>query len=182
LLNLIRDNLRVLYKPPHCRVSGLGSSSNAKDVAGNPTWRIIDFPNTVADNDSMRLLSGINDNEPATGIIEAQTVGHYLASAVISFDHPPVPSPYFPPPYTGYSHVLAVTVRSSPAAAREIVGYMSDAAGDTFRSSVVSVVGSSTSLAGYQWFSEVYSSEGAGEQNLLRDGRIPYFHLTWIGN
>ncbi|MCZ7538225.1 MAG: hypothetical protein M5T61_21345 [Acidimicrobiia bacterium] len=46
---------------------------------------MIDFPNTVADNDGMRTLSGAGQNEPATGLIEIQTAGHYLASAVVAF-------------------------------------------------------------------------------------------------
>lgn len=168
LMNLIRDNLRVLYEPPHCRVGGLGSSKMMTDTNGNPTWTMLDFPNTVADNDQMRTLSGTGQNEPATGLIETQTAGHYLASATVAFA-------------TGGSQTLAVAIRASYTAAYGYVGMASGGPATGSRLEAIPVMGSYPCSAGYQWFIDFYAPESLSEMVLVRNGRIPYFYLTWIG-
>jgi len=168
LLNLIRDNLRVLYEPPHCRVGGLGSSKMTADTNGNPTWTMIDFPNTVADNDGMRTLSGSGQNEPATGLIEIQTAGHYLASAVVAFAD-------------GGNQTVAAAIRASYTSASVYVGYASGSPTTGTRVEVTPVVGSYPCSAGYQWLIDFYAPETLSEMVLIRDGKIPYFYVTWIG-
>lgn len=168
LHNLIRDNLRFLYKPPHCRVGGLGSSRMMTDTNGNPTWTMLDFPNTIADNDGMRTLSGIGQNEPATGLIETQTAGHYLASAVVAF-------------MTGGNQTIAAAIRASYTAAYGYVGMASGGAATGSRLETIPVVGSYPCSAGYQWFVDFYAPVSLSEMILVRNGRIPYFYLTWIG-
>lgn len=168
LLNLIRDNLRVLYKPPHCRVSGLGSPSQVRDAAGNTTWGMVGFPNTVTDTDSMRTLSGLVQNEPADGPIEVQTAGHYLASAVLAFDNP------------GQS--VAAAVRADYTSGSVHAGTMASGGGAgvfTFPE-VIPVVAAWSCTAGYQWYINLYAP-GDTKMLLIRAGRIPYFHVTWIG-
>lgn len=169
LLNLIRDNLRVLYEPPHCRVGGLGSSSKmTADANGNPTWTMLDFPNTIADNDQMRTLTGVGQNEPATGLIETQTAGHYLASAVVAFR-------------TGGNQTLAAAIRASYTSGYAYVGYASGGPATGAITEAIPVLGSYPCSAGYQWFIDFYAQESLSEMVLIRNGKIPYFYLTWIG-
>lgn len=181
-MGLVRDALRFLYQPPECRLGGLGSTHSAQSVTGAVDWAMIDFPNTLADNDAMRELSGINQNESAGALIETQTAGHYLASAVVAFDslHG---DEFITPPYPGYSQTLAVAVRSSYTAGRAQAGYVSGPPGTILLTPVViPVVAAYPCAAGYQWFLEMYAPKESSERLLIRDGRVPYFYLTWIGN
>lgn len=168
LMNLVRDNLRVLYQPPECRVAGLGSAKQMTDTNGIPTWSMIDFPNTVADNDGMRTLSGSGPNEPATGLIETQTAGHYLASAVVAFT-------------TGGNQTLAAAIRASYTSGYAYVGYASGGPATGARVEAIPVLGSYPCSAGYQWFIDFYAPTNLSEMVLIRDGKIPYFYVTWIG-
>lgn len=182
LMNLVRDNLRVLYQPPHCRIAGLGSRSRSNSTSGVTDWNMIDFPNTVADNDGMRTLTGVGQNEPATALIETQTAGHYLASSVIGFGPILFDTGAPLPPLLSMSQLLAVSVRTSYTAGRAQVGYATGGAGDYNNPSpVIPVLAAYSCLAGYQWFVELYAPDGSGDMILVRDGKIPYFYLTWIG-
>lgn len=181
-MGLVRDALRFLYQPPECRLGGLGSTHSAQSVTGAVDWAMIDFPNTLADNDAMRELSGINQNEPAGALIETQTAGRYLASAVVAFDwlHD---DQFVTPPYPGQSQTVAASVRSAYTAARGQVGVVSGSPGTPLpRSVVIPVVGAYPCSAGYQWFLEVYGPAESTKMLLIRDGRVPYFYVTWIGN
>lgn len=180
-MNLVRDDLRFLYQPPECRVSGVGNMKPAKDASGNVTWTMVDWPNTVADNDMMRTLSGINQNEPAGAFVEVQTAGHYLVSAVIGFDVVQVDASAGSPPYPPLAHTLAVGVRNGPAGATAYCGYAIDCVGGGWAPPTIPILAAYSCLAGYQWWIDLYAPESAGDMVMVRAGGIPYFHITWIG-
>lgn len=178
LMNLVRDNLRFLYNPPECRVAGLSEQKPSFTDAGFLTWVQIAFPNTVVDNDQMRTLTGIQENEQAEALIETQTAGHYLAAGVVGFDRDTDSSIA---PHMGISQLVAVCVRSSYTAAASYVGGAIDGPGGGSRPTSIPVAAAYNCAAGYQWFLNLFTTSSSGPMSILRSGTIPIFNVTWIG-
>lgn len=181
-MNLVRDDLRFLYQPPCCRVAGVGKTSQTVDDTGAVTWTIIDWPNTVADNDMMRSISSTNPNEPTGGFIEIQTAGHYLLSSIINFAGNQATSDWGSPPYPTQSQTLLALVRAGAAGTAAQVGQSSGCVGGGYMPPVIPLLGAWACSAGDQWYVSMYEpSEATGVQQLARAGALPFCTVTWIG-